>query len=279
MGFRRRRRRRTVQWFPPIGTAVNVDQDVTRKTGVVTFELDVLNGSEINIDLALTFDFGTEELQAFASENTPTMTLSDLQGSSWRCRRIVGNIWAAYFPGSIADNEHIGVNTAPTACQFKAGLMVRAVEGQASNTVRNASPLDSDDWTDPWIWQRGWILGQSATINNASPFPGPIIGNDLYVNRPVGGGIGGDNGHREVGFSFFPNCNAWYGSVKDGPHVDAKTNRIIAPEERLMLTLATQKLPLQPNTAVQNVGKVIGAYDLRLLGSIMRSTNRRNASR
>lgn len=273
--MRRRRFKRRLQWFPPLGASANIGDDVERFS-FDTFEVGVLaNGGINSVELPLTFDFGTEELQTFASENVPNLTLSDLQGSSWRLRRAVGKIHAAFFPGRVEDNTLIGLNTAVPACKLGIGLMVRKVQGQASNTSGNVGVLDRDDATDPWIWRRTWLLGQDATVCKNAFFPGILTSLDPVILAPIGGVVTKE----QYAFSMFPQTNARYGSVMDGPHVDAKTNRIIGPDERLFLHFATKALPIQPQPTYQDNSSVIGTFDLRLLGHIMRTTNRRHASR
>lgn len=272
--MRRRRFKRRLTWFPPIGTKFSIGDEI-RNTGLVTFQVNVLANGDINqIELPLTFDFGTEEIQRFANENVPAITLADLQGSGWQLRRLVGKIHATYQPITEIDFVKNGQDNGSPGCYFAAGFMVRKVSGQASNTAGNVNVLDADDYDDPWIWRRGWVLGQSTNNGIAGSYDQTAVAAN-HTNRAVGArGFG-----QQIAFSNFPATNAEYGSVMDGPHVDQKTNRIIGADERLFLHLTTKALPIQPQANYTADTSVIGVFDLRMLGNLRRITNRRNASR
>lgn len=273
MAFRRRRRKQRVQWFPPLGVDFTVG-DTNFNVGFDTFEVQVrADGTENQLELPLTFDFGTEEILNFASVNIPTQTLSDLQGAGWRLRRAVGKVFACYQPGGFADNVFTGINDAPPACIFAAGLMVRRVSGAASNTGGNVTLFGRDDYTDPWIWRRAWILGQDAKWTKFGPFGDAAPLN--FSERPIGRFAFGD----QASFAQFPNTTAKYAGLHDGSHLDAKTNRVISTDERLFMHLSTKALPIQPQAGYVTNGSVKGVFDLRLLGGLTRVTNKRNASR
>lgn len=271
--FRRRRKARPI-WFPPLGAQFTIG-DTTTNTGFVTFSLDVpADGSIAQAEVALTFDFGEERLLNFASQVTPTITLADLAESSWRLRRAVGKIHATFFPGTLIDNVFEGTNNAVPACYFAAGLMVRKVDSQG-NIFNNVNLLERDDYIDPWIWRRTWVLGQGVETGLQSFSAGNPWGTvDTFPTV-----LGARAFREQVAFSTFPQTNAHYGSVLDGPHIDAKTNRVIGPEDRLFLHFTTKALPIQPQAQYVTDSSVLGVYDLRLLGNLLRSSNRRNASR
>jgi len=263
------RRRARPLWFPPLGVNFTVGEDTTR-SGASTFLLEVPNNGAIAfIEFPLTFDFGQERTLAFANNTTPTETLASLMNSAWRVRRIVGDIFAAYSPGGTAANDQSGVT--PPGCLFTAGFMVRKVDDTGLPMGSNVDALNGDDYDDPWVWRRTWLLGQDAFSLRD--------GGNLTTGRPFSG-VGVYNQETQWPFTYFPRTNVQYGYKDGGSRVDQKTNRIIGPEDRLMIHFAAKALPIQSvpyNGAPRSV--VAGVYDLRLLGFMARATNRRNASR
>jgi len=169
-------------------------------------------------------------------------TLHDfVSGTEYRLRRIVGKV-------------HVGcttsVTTNITAVEVAFGFIVgRCDSNGALNTDFNeTNPLYQDSATDPWIWRRTWILSPGY-------FPGLIGG-------------------------AYPQTNAEYGSVADGPHIDQKTARVISRDERLLGILAAR--PIYTVGGDPSTGSVsVDAYlDYRLLASLRTNQgNRRNASR
>lgn len=256
MRFRRRRQRR-LTWFPPIGTERNASEALDQAPSGRFFTINVQSsaagvGGHSTIQTPLTFDQSAEqEALALATVN-PTllnaMSLADFEQQSWRLRRVVGKLFA----GCANDDQQA---QGPPAVLFSAGLMVRTVDEENGVPL---SPLPEQHVDsigsnrDPWIWRREWIL--------ASSFPG-----------------GGTSGVTDALLSF-PRTTADYGSIQDGSHIDQKTNRIIGPNERLILTLTGTALPL-PNPDNTNQAVITGYFDYRLLGSVMKASNRRNASR
>lgn len=289
MGRRFRRRKTRVSWFPPLGSAYTID-NVTINSGITTFRVDVLPNGDINtLEVPLTFDFGQEELLRFASETIPTITLADLQESAWRLKRIVGKIHAAYFPASFVPEDTQGIidQASFPAAYLAAGFMVRNVASDGLPSAPNVvNLLTRDDYTDPWVWRRTWVLGQDSTTNlfNTNLFSTAAgktwapTNDSNFQFTPLSFPL--SNIDDALPFALFPKTNAHYGSVADGPHVDQKTNRRIGPEQRMFLHFATKGLPIQPPGGdLPATGKVIGVYDLRFVGSMLRASNRRNAAR
>lgn len=267
MAFRRRRRKPRLSWMPIRGTPFTVDQDTTSTT-LVTFNLPVTK-SILFTEFPITFDFGQEatQVQALAPPVVGGFTLADMVSSGWRLRRIVGGVYAAFTPtGSGALDVPVDQ---PAGAAFTVGFMVRNVDQTGSpSALQYVDVLNADDASDPWIWRRTWILGQGERMSRSA-----IPASALQDTRPVGGAISDGN----AGFAKFPWTNAEYGDIRSGTHVDAKTNRIIGPEQSLFIHFATKGLAIQTANAVD--GNIVGVYDLRLLGSLHRATNRRNAAR
>jgi len=173
-----------------------------------------------------------------------TSSLSDIENSGYRLRRIVGKIFVLI--GQTADSP----SASPCLYGVTAGLIIRRTDpGTGGSLAANVgpeeiSPNDIENSMDPWIWRRSWILGDNLTppANNAQT--------------------------QNFG-------NAYQGAL-DGPHVDQKTARIVGPEERLVLDISTTVII----AGSPECGDTLVLTDLRVLGSMRTSSgNRRNASR
>lgn len=265
MAFRRRRRRPKLTWFPPIGGNFQ-DGETVLTTGGTTFQLTVFGAGGFNtLDLPVTFDSGQERQLGRATNDPELITLADLMSSAWRLRRMVGNIYATHAITGIG----AGDPTSGQACGilFGAGAMVRATDGNGA-TLSNVNPLERDDYDDPWIWRRVWVLGQGQRIlREGAGFA------SLYGFRASAGAVL----DQAAAFANFPVSNTEYGDVRSGTYIDQKTNRVIGPEQRLILTFATKALPINTSYAINSF--LNGYLDFRYLGALQRSSNRRNASR
>lgn len=176
-------------------------------------------------------------------------TLSDLESSGYRLRRIVGKIvvGAAQVPED-ALWKHV---------QVTCGFIILRVGADGlpltfTNTPDAYSAASIENTADPWIWRRSYWLGNNAAIAAAGPA-----------------------GQQ---FSFWPENNLTAGSALDGPHIDQKTARVVGPEERLYLVVTGVGLDsIQQQTLVNSVS-IKG--EVRVLASMRTSSgNRRNASR
>lgn len=275
----RRRRKKRLSWFPVLGELFT-DGDNQEATSYSTFRLQVngANSQPSGLILPLTFDQGQESLlenQASGLAGAPFMTLADLMSSSWRVRRVVGKLHATFHIRA-SQTQDPGGSTPPFGVLFGAGLMVREVDESGGTDLLKVSVMDRDDSTDPWIWRRTWILGQGVRfIRNANA--GVQGATELPANSVAQTAAASDEA---VAWAHFPNTNCDYGGAGlDGPHVDAKTNRLIGPEQRLFLHLEARRLPIQAPPIFDDNSDIIGVFDFRLLGGLERATNRRNASR
>jgi len=173
-----------------------------------------------------------------------TNSLADLEQSAYRLRRIVGKIF-------IGAQQAEGVGGSTANMLVTAGLIVLRVDstGAPLNTITEDYSVNNlANIADPWIWRRSWVL---TNIPQAVLSPGTPIAYEY---------------------------NTAAGSVADGPHVDAKTARIVGPEERLFLAVTGMSIDGNPNDQLNN--RVFVDYDLRVLASMRSSQgNRRNASR
>jgi len=262
------RRKQRLSWFIPLGTTITPGEqgDPFNLSGL-RFEMPVnADGTDVVQEFPLTFDVSQDQqLAAAAADPTVILSLSDLQNESWRIRRLVGKLHASF----LTEDGQATALSAPPAVIFGAGLMVNKVgENGLPPATDSLSPLRQSANTDPWIWRRVWMLGQNYQGNRT------IYAGNIVVDEPRNAGTGQVD---EVAASRFPATTDHFGSIQDGPHVDAKTNRIIGPDERLFLWLATCAYP--GTETYESGAGVFGYFDYRMLGALMRSTNRRNASR
>lgn len=272
-----RRRKTRLSWFRPLGSG----HDASIETNGQQFDIVVEgNGAPTIVEIPLTFDF-TQEEQITQASGPTALSLSDLQNESWRVRRIVGKFFASFAPDGGTDQDE----TSPLACLLGAAFIVKLASDNGLSAKDN-SPIAAQDNTDPWIWRRAWILGQAHSQqmvpngNDGDDPPEPEYGPTGGVGTGSSGrGSQPDNPNPNIYAAMsFPTTTANYGSVADGPHIDAKTNRIIGPEQRLYFVAAAQSFPIG-SSDYHNPGVVRCYLDYRLLGSLMRATNRRNASR
>lgn len=232
----RRRTKPRVVWLP-----------ISEEGSAIPSAATTLLGNGGSVISGPTGNFSTELTPITFDAPTATLTeasLADFEKSSYRLRRIVGKIFAGV--------EAVEFTTAPAAIVFYAGFIVLRVDGNGAplSTAINYHPGIFENERDPWIWRRSWLLGNRIVdAPTIVAFPG--------FNTAHGG--------------------TWdYESVADGPHIDAKTARIISDEERLFLV-----------TGAVAIGGQQGAFlnyswvaDLRVLASMKPSSgNRRNASR
>lgn len=174
-------------------------------------------------------------------------TLSDYEGSAYRLRRIVGKV----FVSTAQDQQEI-IDTAPSIFAVTCGFIVLKCDdgGVPLAAFPNYNVQALDAIRDPWIWRRTWIIKNIGTGDR-----------DVQITN--------------TGLSF-PTNNCGYGSVMDGPHVDAKTARVVSDEERLFFVTSVTAL----NGALLTQSTVFIFTDLRVLVSMKPSSgNRRNASR
>lgn len=237
-----RRAKPRVIWIPP-SDEFAIDS-VTLQSGIKAFAVDVSPAAPHAAgEIPLVID-------AEPDPQAVTTSLADIESSAYRLRRIVGKIWVRMNQADDANIEFAVVT---------AGIMVRRVDPTAATSLAatNAagaeliSPNESENYGDPWIWRRSWIL-----FNNDSP---------------------GAPGLNAAG----PETNYSAGlSALDGPHVDQKTARLIGPEERLFLDVAVRSNKTGEASQDEIAVSTLIICDLRVLASMRASSgNRRNASR
>lgn len=167
-------------------------------------------------------------------------------------KRIVGKIFVNYnegnntaVPACLAtfgifvarcDDEQAGTgfNTAPVGTGSFAGsaAAVNPAAGITLNGTLNYSPINTDAIREPWIWRRQWVLGNGIVSET-----------------------------KNIG----PKTNMEYGSVADGPHIDAKTARRVRDDERLFGIFAVRSYPINSTYTIPTVCRAF--LDYRVLGS------------
>jgi len=237
-----RRRKQRVVWLPPEPTN---SIGAVPETGWGNIPLFQISGQDptTNVEVPLVID---------APVDPATSTLSDVESSGYRLRRIVGKIFVF--------GDTLDVLSGIALIGVTAGLIVRRVDAagvslaaQTGNNQSACNPSNLENWTDPWIWRRSWTLVNPNFFTGVDP---------------------------DLGFTGAHWNNVSLSGNSDGPHVDQKTARIVGPEERLFLDISMTTLLGTDDPQNDEPYEAQVFYDLRVLGSMMVSTgNRRNASR
>lgn len=242
-----RRKRQRFGWLPTLGS--------TSESGSI--HENTLNGRAFTISVFANTG-GGHSINTFVVPVTADQPLDSsaaavtvggnfiATGTDWFLERIVGKLFLGSRIGDEAEQR-------PNVVLVGAGFFVARANdadsgggidtpiGSASSAERNENygPLNEDTVREPWLWRRTWVLGGTAQADN--------------------------------GLSFAPLTNMNYGSVLDGPHIDAKSVRRIRNDERLWFAVATASIS---GSAGQIGGTVNGYLDYRILGAPRKSQNR-----
>lgn len=193
-------------------------------------------------------------------------SLADIESSGYRLRRIVGKIWCVYNQSDLTGGG-TGTNDGPATIIVTAGFIIRRVDSNGVSLeslsvggAQGTSPAISENNGDPWIWRRSWLLGDRYNVTNLQPAITVGVQPTVITEWPQN------------------NFYGYAGGNSDGPHVDQKTARIVAQEERLFLDVSATTLLQGTNTFLFSQLSVF--TDLRILGTLRANLgNRRNASR
>lgn len=246
----RRRNKPKVVWLPQTNT--NSLDDLSRSSiGFFALTVNHQNlGNTNTVEAPIVLD------GISSSPLDPTSSLSDIEDSGYRLRRICGNIWVECAQ-SATDNVAVQI-------VVSAGFIIRRTNSQTGLSLAgtggaaNIALDDIENSMDPWIWRRSWILDNVGTLGN-----GPV----------------GEDALQNITSSCKTNFGRDAGTLNTGPFVDQKTARIVGPEERLFLDV--QATVLLPNAVAGDTDTAIAViHNLRVLASMRTSVgNRRNASR
>jgi len=247
-----RRRRRRGCWFPNLGTVGPTGLADDDDAGIWG-NLSPINSASTVFITDLTFDQPLEDEAAV--ENPDKSSLADLIGSAYILRRIVGKLFLAYDNATtITDSSGVVITAgffvarSEDSTSAAAGLAAPIGAESAAEARENYSPAVPSTIREPWIWRRRWILGNQRQ--------GDVITVALGVTR-------------------FPATNVGYGSVMDGPHIDARTVRRVSNDDRLWFALSARQLnfdwtdPFDPDIAGTN--RVVRFHlDYRLFGMLIK---------
>lgn len=250
----RRKRRSRGTWLPTFGTLVSENNESYLSGFGFTLSVDD-DGDIASLVYPITAD-----APAYQGDNVGNnTTMAEVIGNEYFLDRIVGKLFLHYTPSEEVD---LDVTSGPVL--VSAGFFVaraddsnfmNPVGGSTTDEVRdNYSPLELDTIREPWIWRRTWILGvagwQSAAPNSGTSGAGTAR---YYTSK-------------------WPCANWLYGSVLDGPHIDAKTKRRVGQEDRLWLALSASYVPGWPKKGSGDQSAAIyGYFDYRLHGALRRA--------
>lgn len=260
----RKRRKPRVVWLP-------LDASLSLRTGDVRCSINQIQvafnnttvGNGATIEVPLVGDFQQEAPIQGGLPGTIGFgeSLADLESSGYRLRRIVGK----FFINTIQNSGDILLNTNAPLLFVTAGFIIRRVDEATGLSYAfgagQAAPDDTLNVRDPWLWRRTWAVAA----------PGPPAAGANVATATQAGVV---NAFTIAGA---PPTNYAHGpSALDGPHVDAKTARIVGPEERLCLNVTTRVGINGSNTAEV----ILFNYDFRTLATMRTNVgNRRNSSR
>lgn len=230
--MRTRRRREPVFWLPTIGK--NPSTGTKPVTDYNSTSVTV-SATADDITTIIRQPFDTEPLETAGAPGFPGDIIY-ATAQEYFLKRIVGKIWCDYTgesPGS-----------APRFILASAGLFVSKT-GAGGGVVPTTYDASIDYGVsagttvrEPWIWRRSWILEHDTSLT--------------------------------VGVQArYPRSNAGYGSVLDGPHVDAKTKRRVSNDDDIHIALSASALEGGTMTGIVNF-----YWELRGLASTRKPRNR-----
>lgn len=243
MAYRRKRKSRGT-WLPTFGVDQDSQQDDTYTVSGAQLELEVdpVVDPVPHTIIPITMDEPREEV-------APTQSLADYIGSEYFLKRIVGKIHLLATRDSDDGDYDVLVCAGffVARCDEGGNAPIGYTGGSATAQFNDYNPLAQKTAREPWIWRRSWMLGDRP-VNNTS------------VN---------------ASYEAFPRTNSSYGSIQDGPHIDAKTRRRVSSDDRLFFTLAAVPFPIRPyqEYGLANI-TINGWLDYRLFGSARRARQR-----
>lgn len=234
-----RKRKAKYTWLPMVGLLD--DQNIEESVFGNLITLGVTAGTPLRSQ-AVVSPLILDRPQEPTDLVTQNPSLSDIVGSEFICKRIVGSVFAAY---------NTPASSTPTSALVTCGIFVARADdlvpnlpagaATAAEVLSNFSPANLNNAREPWMWHRQWLLGNpNSTTAGTLPFR----------NAPI--------------------TNMDYGELRSGPHVDCKSVRRVRQDERMWFAAATTNLIGDGATA----GDVTVQFHLRALGQLRRAKNR-----
>lgn len=242
MALRRRRFKGT--WFPGFGT--EGDGGEPRTAGLYD------HITHDNTAKSTTQVFAIINDSPRVDPDDETQSLADTIGSEYALRRIVGKFHANFGVtsgtpeelvvklglGFFIARENESLDGVPIGVEEETWAYSGG-SGWESNAFDSYSPLALETTRQPWIWRRTWTL---------------------FANAGTAGWL-------------LPQSTMNYGSVLDGPHIDAKTRRRVRQEERLYVAIGLQYQALGHSETPGDV-TVFYDLDLRYFGALRKARNK-----
>jgi len=257
-----RRKRRTSQgtWLPTLGDVI-VEEPATARSGrSLSLGLNAGAGG---------FSTGVVSITTDRPRQDPTEadSLADVIGSEWFLKRIVGSCFCCIrltrTPNTFPDPSSAESAPALVSCGF---FVARAdpanpdepVGFSETDGLENAyNPLNERNIREPWIWRRSWILGLNTTTDRdgvGDVTPGAIQDTATAMLQS------------------YPASNVLYGSVADGPKIDAKTKRRITNDDRLFFAASLCRAQFEIDDTRPAAALIY--LDYRIFGQSRRPRNR-----
>lgn len=250
----RRRRRFKGTWLPTLGSELGGD---VYSAGLDFSITPPSSGRPAVVIAPLTFDVPQEPADLSSLDHG----LSEFVGNEYALRRIVGKFHAA------VNSAFVGPDPSefPAAYLVTCGFFVaRASDiqdnvdtpiGGTATFIRDYSPDQQNTIREPWIWRRSWVLADKAIA---------------VVNEKAGTTAAGSPWALA---SAYPGSTGAYGSVADGPHIDAKTRRRVGNDDRLFVAVDAKIYP--PADDVFATPQTVRVHlDYRLFGALRKARNR-----
>jgi len=257
----RRKRRSRGTWLPNLGTIFG-DQDSSYSGK--HFILDLPPTAEyIQAVVPIVTDYPAEVRNSGVDTGT---ALGYFIGNEYFLHRIVGKVHAffrtqysgtdpnAFWAGALVT---AGFFVARANDDQSAGGSDVPIGSTSTDALRHYNPADVNVIREPWLWRRQWLLGDPAMAS--------------LVAR---GGI--SSTERTNVAQSLPSSTSGYGSVLDGPHLDAKTKRRVGNDDRLWFAISAVGLPLGSTASTGGQGNqhIEVFLDHRCFGSLRRARNR-----
>jgi len=243
----RKRRKTKYTWLPTIGQDAGAEAGVPDDAGFSFASAVTEKGEDLVLSVLLVDE-------PFEGNDEASVSLADQIGSEYYIRRIVGKFHASY--SQLGQN--VGNQIIPDSCLVTAGFFIARADtsnlnepiGAPTTPLENYSPRARQNIREPWIWRRTWMLGNNLADGLTIPPTGLVRGN-----------------------CFFPATTAGYGSVLDGPHIDAKTSRRVRKEERLFFACSVFG-GVTSGSVPDTPGLLQCHLDYRVLGALRKSVAR-----